>query len=126
MKKLVMLVCVILLATGLVACDDPSVDQAVNDGIEFVNNVSSGSADTTLMTVYNSAKQAIRENIVSPSSAVFPPYDESFITECSDGSYTVSSYLDADNTFGARIRSNYTVSIILGDGGFQYRIISMD
>lgn len=59
------------------------------------------------------AQEEIRELLYLPSSAKFPAsFDEYKITKSGD-SYTVSSYVDADNLFGANIRQYYTVEFTM-------------
>jgi hypothetical protein len=46
----------------------------------------------------------------TPSSAVFPPLNEMRVSG-SDGRYTVSGYVDSQNSYGAMIRTNYTYNV---------------
>lgn len=56
------------------------------------------------------AKQEVKNRLKSPSSAKFPwGYEEYNITKSSGNNYTVSSYVDAENSFGAELRTYYTV-----------------
>ena len=43
----------------------------------------------------------------APTTADFPWYDEAFITWSSQDSVTFSAYVDAQNSFGAQIRTNW-------------------
>ena len=64
------------------------------------------------------AKHEVESNLKSPSSAKFPSMrsDEVRITEVG-GKYIVKSYVDAENSFGASIRSNFTVTINKNSSG---------
>src|SRR4030042_1131474 len=50
----------------------------------------------------------VKKQLKAPSTADFPWYDDSFVTDLGGGRYIVSAYVDAQNSFGAQIRSNYT------------------
>lgn len=72
------------------------------------------------ISYYTIAKTIITENLKSPRSAHFP----SFITESGDVAMSkdgdliiVQSYVDADNSFGASIRTKWTV---------QFKVIDLD
>lgn len=56
------------------------------------------------------AQYAVKEQLKSPKSAKFPIINEATITRNND-SITVSAYVDADNSFGASIRNNFTVTL---------------
>ena len=46
----------------------------------------------------------------SPASAIFPPLDQMIVTG-QDGRYSVSGFVDSQNSYGAMIRSNYSFNI---------------
>lgn len=46
----------------------------------------------------------------APATAQFPPFDE-MIVNGSDGRYSVSGFVDSQNSYGATIRSNYTYNV---------------
>jgi len=54
------------------------------------------------------AESVLEEYLISPASADFPLYDESMVIN-NGLQYTVDSYVDAENAFGASLRNNYTV-----------------
>ena len=54
--------------------------------------------------VYIIAELAIKEKLKAPASADFPLYPTKMSVKA-DGTYTVMSYVDAQNGFGAIIRS---------------------
>lgn len=69
---------------------------------------------------YEMAKDLVKSNLKSPSSAKFPSYlwEGDQISMGRNGDYVVvQSYVDADNSFGANIRSEYTV---------EFQVIDMD
>lgn len=57
---------------------------------------------------YAKSQTVINECLKSPSTAEYPFIDEWSYSK-SNGIITVSSYVDAQNSFGAMIRSNFTV-----------------
>ena len=54
------------------------------------------------------AKNIVKGKLKSPSTAVFCEQSEYNIT-CLDDTWTVSGYVDAQNSFGATLRNNFTV-----------------
>ena len=59
---------------------------------------------------YTAAKFYVNKQLKAPATADFPMYDKNFITHHND-SYTVSSYVDAENSFGVKGRLYYTVTM---------------
>ncbi len=56
------------------------------------------------------AKDYVKRSLKSPASADFPWYDDSFIYKRGT-TYTVRSYVDSQNGFGALIRSTFVVEL---------------
>lgn len=68
--------------------------------------------DTEKATCWALAKEVVLEKLKSPSSAEFPTYGNSGVTiTCAGNLYTVKGYVDADNSFGASIRTTFTVTM---------------
>lgn len=69
------------------------------------------------------AQDVVKKNLKSPSSAKFCLMSEATIHyngEKDGGSlYTVSGYVDAQNSFGATIRQNFTVNLIVTKDGYK-------
>lgn len=61
---------------------------------------------------YAYAQQLARAELKSPDSAEFPWYDESFITDNQD-TVTVTAYVDAENSFGAKIRTKFVATMTI-------------
>lgn len=55
---------------------------------------------------WSTCREAVRAGLKAPSSADFPAYDE-HATSNSGTLWVVKSYVDADNSFGAHIRTRY-------------------
>ncbi|MBF0352282.1 MAG: zinc ribbon domain-containing protein [SAR324 cluster bacterium] len=53
----------------------------------------------------------VKKNLKAPSTAQFASYSEVKISGYGDGPWTVIGYVDAQNSFGAKIRSTYTCTI---------------
>ena len=52
----------------------------------------------------------------SPASAVFPGFDE-MVVNGSNGHYSVSGFVDSQNSYGASMRSQFTYNIEKDDSG---------
>lgn len=63
------------------------------------------------------AQEAVKTQLKSPSTANFPNSFEEYKISESNGTYTVISYVDADNSLGANIRVNYKVSFEIDSNG---------
>ena len=48
-----------------------------------------------------------KERLKAPATAKFASYRESQVTDKGNGEYLVSSHVDAENSFGAKIRTRY-------------------
>ncbi len=65
---------------------------------------------------YFMATRFVRESLKSPRSAKFPPDREATVRHLGDNQFVISSYVDAENSFGALIRSHYICVIHSNDG----------
>lgn len=61
------------------------------------------------------AEKAVKNKLKSPSTAEFCSHKEYSIT-CSRNTWTVSGYVDAQNSFGAMLRNNFTVKFTFENG----------
>lgn len=57
------------------------------------------------------AKAFTKKKLKSPSTAEFASFSESTVRGLDNCTYRVTSYVDAQNNFGANIRSNYTAQV---------------
>lgn len=64
---------------------------------------------------YVFSQSLVKEKLKSPKSAKFPWYSDDFIKE-KGNVVTVSAYVDAENSFGATIRTKYVATITFKDG----------
>jgi len=62
---------------------------------------------------YDVAQNAVLDKMKSPTTAKFPPIEEVKITNYSNGScvYDLKGYVDAQNDFGAIVRTTFTARI---------------
>lgn len=91
---------------------------------------SSKESDNTSMII-TIAQDAVKKQLKTPSSAKFPwGFDEYKIKEvASENSelktYYVQGYVDAENSFGAKIRTEFIVKLELNDDGEKYKILDV-
>jgi hypothetical protein len=64
------------------------------------------------------AQNVVENNLKSPSTAEFPWYDEEYVTYLGNERYQITAYVEADNSFGAHIKSNFIVTLTLTDSGY--------
>lgn len=65
-------------------------------------------------SAYLAAEDIVSKQLKSPASAQFPSWvtgRDSIHVEPSGDGYSVSSWVDADNTFGAKLRSRWTCQV---------------
>ena len=60
---------------------------------------------------YAAAKNVIRRRLKSPSTADFPFFSVGHTKYIGDKTYLIRSYVDAQNSFGATVRINYSVKL---------------
>lgn len=80
-----------------------------------MNDDDSSDKEKLHQSCYYYSKRLVEDNLKSPKSADFPLYSESFITDKGD-TVIVSAYVDADNSFGANVRTYYEATIEVSDG----------
>ena len=130
-RKMNSVFAVLLVLILLTGCN---VDQTINDTIDGANELinSKDLDESRERDVYEDAKEIIKQNLASPSSAVFPTFGSDgiqiYANPDSPDTY-VSGYVDADNAMGASIRSYFKVHIIYeeypGMGNYTYEIQEM-
>lgn len=81
------------------------------------------SKDDDFWFAVTAAQNLVKEQLKSPSTASFPSSATAYSVQ-TDGTYFhVSGYVDAQNSFGAELRQNWTASFKMGDtSGSQYKI----
>ena len=104
-----------------------SIGAAISDTIESLSNLGdrTNANSNRQMEIYNITKDIIRDELTTPSTAVFPAFNMKFIKY--DGSvYTISAYVDHDNIMGAKVRSYFTTEIKETNKGYDYKIIKLE
>ena len=97
----VMLLCICMLMCGFCGCSSGD----------------SSSSDTTNAKIC--AKKAVQDELKSPSTATFCQYTDMTATSLGDDRWKVTGYVDAENSFGAVVRQNWSVTLTLTDSGFK-------
>lgn len=69
-------------------------------------------------------EQFVTRSLRSPSTAQFPHVRQSDVADLGNGKYTVNSYVDAQNGFGATVRTAYTCTV-QHVSGKQFRLIDL-
>ena len=74
---------------------------------------SCGSSDSSSdnpdkIEAYVMSQEFVKERLKAPATADFPWYDENFVKELGDNKFEVNAYVDAENSFGAKVRTNYS------------------
>lgn len=65
------------------------------------------------------AEDIVEQNLKSPSSADFCSYTDADILNLGDNEYKISGWVDAQNGFGATIRTDFTVTLELTENGYK-------
>ena len=86
---------------------------------------SSSETSNENIEAYVAAKQFVTQKLKSPSTAKFPPNYDAQISNLGSGRFSVSGYVDSQNSFGAIVRTKYTV-IILKNSSTSWKLESID
>lgn len=73
-------------------------------------------------TVVMLSQQAVESKLKAPKTADFPVSYDNYAIHQNGDVYTVTSYVDAENSFGAKIRSNFTVELVYHSDAEEYKI----
>lgn len=71
------------------------------------------------------ATEYVKQSLKSPSTAKFPWINDYKIFHMGKGKWKVSAYVDAQNSFGAMLRQNFTC-VVQYNGGGSYTPVSLD
>ena len=76
-------------------------------------NTNPGDGSPTTAEAWYIAKQFAKKDLKSPVSAEFPHQTAEGVNiiERGNGKYTVTGYVDAENSFGAKLRHHFTINI---------------
>jgi len=71
-------------------------------------NTSSNKYEPSKRDAYYISQEFLKKTLKAPSTASFPRYQEGkYVKELDDDEYLITAYVDAENSFGAKIRSTY-------------------
>jgi len=86
----------------------------------------SSSEQTDRISAIRHAQRAIRDRLKSPATAEFPSTRDALnhVSLLGNHRYRITSYVDAQNSFGALIRSAYTATVRVD--GARYRVESAE
>lgn len=93
------LIIVIVLIILMVKCSDKKTSKTTSKSDIYIS-------------AYVYSQDLVKQQLKSPKSASFPLYNKSFIID-KGNTILISAYVDADNSFGANVRVNYTATINL-------------
>ncbi|GAA0082983.1 hypothetical protein [Clostridium sp. CTA-6] len=62
---------------------------------------------------YETAKSYVEDELKSPSTAEFPSASEAKITKLGKDEYKIESYVNAENSFGAKVKSTFSCRIVV-------------
>ena len=72
------------------------------------------------------AQDIVEQNLKAPASAKFCKSYEATVTYTGASDYKVEGYVDAENGFGANIRTNFTVTLTLTQEGYKNGLVTFD
>jgi hypothetical protein len=87
-----------------------AVGVVIEDRTPVTQGTSTEATDQLRRDAYTECKVAVLGYLKSPSSADFPWYEPSFVTDLRP-TYNVNAYVDAENSFGASIRTPWSCSV---------------
>jgi len=98
---------------------------AIIIALTYSGNQSGSIPPPDKMTAYFASNDFVKSNLKAPSTAKFPWFREVFVDDLGGGRYRVTAYVDAQNTFGAQIRTNYTC-VVKGEDSIHWTLESID
>ena len=90
--------------------------------IFVILNLTSGSPEKTEDRTTDAkicAINVVENNLKAPSTAEHPKYSEMTARHIEGNKYKIYSYVDAENGFGAMVRTNYVVTLELTESGYK-------
>lgn len=77
------------------------------------------------MDAYVMAKQLMEKQLKAPATADFARFDESEVTNSGNDEWTVQSYVDSQNGFGALIRTRFTITMTVNRDTKYWQAIAL-
>ena len=72
------------------------------------------------------AQDIVRGSLKAPSTAKFCSYPAATVTYNGGSDYTVKGYVDAENSYGAETRNNFTVTLTLTEKGYKNGLVTFN
>lgn len=112
-KNTIIKVLIAVLIIGFIFYNiEKTVEKRKDENINNYNYSNSKySEDKTKLIIKMYVEDIIKEKLKSPSTAKFPSLSDWSICEKSYNTYSVSSYVDAENGFGAEIRTYFSLTV---------------
>lgn len=128
-KKCILVSILCILSVTFTGCAD-NPRQILNDTIDATYGLKDmADGNKEYLEVYTCAKEAIKQQLDSPSTAVFATYGNKTLSRLgatmSEG-YNVKSYVDVKNLMGTEVRLNFEVNIYWEDGEWVYELLYLE
>ena len=78
------------------------------------------------VTAWQQCRDTARDQLKAPASAEFARYDASAVRYRGAGRYEVNSYVDAQNSFGAQVRTAYACTLRSEAGAWNLETFVME
>ena len=83
-------------------------------------------AQTAAIEAYVMAEVFVKRQLRAPATAKFAPFREATVTDLGDGRWYISAYVDAQNAFGALIRTPFQATLkYVGNDQWQAESIEL-
>jgi predicted small lipoprotein YifL len=116
-KRIFLVLVVVILLINLAGC-----------GVEIPKNFSELDKEEQESFAELFAEDIVKDNLKAPSTAKVEVLS---INDLGDNKYEISGYVDAENSFGAKLRNNFTVEIKINEDyeedhdGYSCKILSI-
>lgn len=84
-----------------------------------ISEYTSSSVSNRKRDAWVCAQDIVQSELKSPSTAKFCSYTEATVTSLGNDKYKIKGYVDAQNGFGAIIRTKFTVTLTLTARGYK-------
>lgn len=91
----------------------------------LIGGVLKGCSGANSTEAFVFAQKYVELQLKAPSSADFASITDSDVTEISDNKFRIHSYVDAQNSFGAKVRGTYTIVVEYKDGDWTVDSFNM-
>jgi len=91
-----------------------------------VSRCNSGQSSVDKFDAYAAAQEFVKKSLKAPSTASFPTTNEATVTDLGNGQWRVQAWVDAQNSFGAMLRSNFECTIKFSDDDWYLEKLILD